>query len=50
VRSNTPGASDVEGKALIPALERFLGGEIDAQTALDEAQELGDRILADNAR
>jgi len=50
VRSNTPGASDVEGKALIPALERFLGGEIDAQTALAEAQELGDRILADNAQ
>lgn len=50
VRSNIPGASDVEGKALIPALERFLGGEIDAQTALDEAQELGDRILADNAQ
>lgn len=50
VRSNIPGASDVEGKALIPALERFLGGEIDAATALAEAQELGDRILADNAQ
>jgi multiple sugar transport system substrate-binding protein len=50
VRSDIPGASDAEGKALIPALERFLGGEIDAQTALEEAQELGDRILADNAQ
>ncbi|MFC4626882.1 ABC transporter substrate-binding protein [Promicromonospora alba] len=50
VRSNIPGASDVEGKALIPALEKFLGGETDARTALAEAQELGDRILADNAQ
>ncbi|MFI2363993.1 ABC transporter substrate-binding protein [Promicromonospora sp. NPDC019610] len=50
VRSNIPGASDVEGKALIPALEKFLGGETDAATALKEAQELGDRILADNAQ
>ncbi|MCP2267490.1 ABC transporter substrate-binding protein [Promicromonospora thailandica] len=49
VRSNIPGASDVEGKALIPALEKFLAGETDAATALKEAQELGDRILADNA-
>lgn len=50
VRSDIPGASDVEGKALIPALEKFLGGETDAATALQEAQELGDRILADNAQ
>ncbi|WP_026366185.1 ABC transporter substrate-binding protein [Promicromonospora sukumoe] len=50
VRSSIPGASDVEGKALIPALEKFLGGETDAATALKEAQELGDRILADNAQ
>ncbi|HEV6952057.1 MAG TPA: ABC transporter substrate-binding protein [Promicromonospora sp.] len=49
VRSSTPGASDVEGKALIPALEKFLAGETDAATALQEAQDLGDRILADNA-
>ncbi|GGM42524.1 ABC transporter substrate-binding protein [Promicromonospora citrea] len=49
VRSNIPGASDVEGKALIPALEKFLAGETDAATALQEAQDLGDRILADNA-
>ncbi|OJX96886.1 MAG: ABC transporter substrate-binding protein [Micrococcales bacterium 73-15] len=48
VRSRTPGASDVEGKALIPALERFLSGEIDAETALADAQRLGDQILADN--
>lgn len=49
VRSNIPGASDVEGKALIPALEKFLAGETDAATALQDAQDLGDRILADNA-
>ena len=48
VRSQVPGASDVEGKALIPALQKFLAGEIDAQAALDEAQKLGDQILADN--
>lgn len=48
VRSRTPGASDVEGKALIPSLERFLSGEIDAKTALAEAQKLGDQILVEN--
>ena len=50
VRSNIPGASDVEGKALIPALEKFLAGETDAATALADAQKLGDRMLADNAQ
>ncbi len=48
VRSRIPGASDVEGKALIPQLERFLAGEITAEQALTEAQSLGDQILADN--
>ncbi|MCK6066190.1 MULTISPECIES: ABC transporter substrate-binding protein [Microbacterium] len=48
VRSRIPGASDVEGKALIPALEKFLAGEVTAEQALSEAQELGDQILADN--
>lgn len=48
VRSRIPGASDVEGKALIPQLERFLAGEINAEEALSEAQNLGDQILADN--
>ncbi|WP_425839200.1 ABC transporter substrate-binding protein [Microbacterium sp. PA5] len=48
VRSRIPGASDVEGKALIPQLERFLAGEISAEDALAEAQSLGDQILADN--
>jgi len=48
VRSRIPGASDVEGKALIPQLERFLSGEINAEEALAEAQSLGDQILADN--
>ncbi len=48
VRSSTAGASDVEGKALIPALERFMSGDLSAEAALAEAQELGDQILADN--
>ena len=48
MRSRIPGASDVEGKALIPQLERVLAGEITAEQALTEAQNLGDQILADN--
>ncbi len=42
------GYSDVEGKALIPALEKFLAGEVSAQAALDEAERLGNQILAEN--
>lgn len=48
VRSNTAGASDVEGMALIPALQRFMAGEITAEAALSEAQQLGDEILGQN--
>jgi len=48
VRPRVAGASDVEGKALIPALQKFLAGEIDAAGALAEAQALGDQILAEN--
>ncbi|GAA3636135.1 ABC transporter substrate-binding protein [Microlunatus ginsengisoli] len=48
VRSHVPGASDVESKALIPALEKFLAGEETAEQALTEAQQLGDKILADS--
>ncbi|PJJ73633.1 multiple sugar transport system substrate-binding protein [Diaminobutyricimonas aerilata] len=48
VRPSVSGYSDVEGKALIPALEKYLSGEIDAQTALDDAEQQGNRILEEN--
>lgn len=44
-RPAVTGFSDVEGKAVVPALEKFLSGELDAQQALDEAQQQGDQIL-----
>jgi multiple sugar transport system substrate-binding protein len=47
VRPSVEGFSDVEGKALVPALEQFLAGELTAEQALDQAQEQGDQILAD---
>ncbi len=47
-RPNVQGFSDVEGKALVPALERFLSGEISAEQALSDAQTQGDQILAKN--
>ncbi|WP_223623936.1 ABC transporter substrate-binding protein [Microbacterium sp. EST19A] len=47
-RPNVKGYSDVDGKALVPALERFLSGEISAEQALKEAQEQGDQILEQN--
>lgn len=47
-RPNVQGFSDVEGKALVPALERFLSGEITAEQALSDAQSQGDQILAKN--
>lgn len=40
------GMSDVEGKALTPALQKFMSGEISAQEALNQAQTQGDQILA----
>ena len=46
-RPSVPGYSDVEAKALIPALEKFLSGELTAGEALDTAQRDGDRILED---
>ena len=46
-RPSVQGFSDVEGKALVPALEQFLAGEITAEQALDQAQEQGDQILAE---
>lgn len=46
VRPSVEGFSDVEGKALVPALEQFMAGELTAEQALDQAQEQGDAILA----
>lgn len=46
VRPSVEGFSDVEGKALVPALEQFMAGELTAQQALDQAQEQGDAILS----
>lgn len=48
VRSSVPGYSDVEGKALIPALEKFMSGELTAEQALQQAQKQGDQLLAAN--
>jgi multiple sugar transport system substrate-binding protein len=47
-RPQVTGYSDVEGKALIPSLQKFLSGELTAQQALDEAEELSNQILAEN--
>jgi multiple sugar transport system substrate-binding protein len=49
VRPAVPGYSDVEGKALTPALEDFLAGKLTAQQALDQARDQGDQILQDAA-
>lgn len=48
IRPTVAGYSDVEGKALIPALQKFMSGELTAQQALDQAKQQGDQILADN--
>lgn len=47
VRPSVEGFSDVEGKALVPALEQFMAGELTAEQALEQAQRQGDQILAD---
>lgn len=46
VRPQIAGYTDVEGKALIPALQKFMSGELTAEQALAEGQTLGDQILA----
>ncbi|GIG37432.1 ABC transporter substrate-binding protein [Cellulomonas pakistanensis] len=46
VRPSVEGFSDVEGKALVPALEQFMAGELSAEQALQQAQEQGDALLA----
>jgi multiple sugar transport system substrate-binding protein len=50
VRPAIPGYSDVEGKALTPALQKFMSGQLTAQQALDQAAKQGDRILQENAK
>lgn len=39
------GYSDVEGKALTPALQKFMSGELTGAEALSEAREQGDALL-----
>ena len=46
VRPSVEGFSDVEGKALVPALEQFMSGELTAEQALAQAREQGDALLA----
>jgi multiple sugar transport system substrate-binding protein len=48
IRPTVAGYSDVEGKALIPALQKFMSGELSAKDALAQAQQQGDQILAQN--
>ncbi|MBF4589409.1 ABC transporter substrate-binding protein [Curtobacterium sp. VKM Ac-1395] len=48
VRPDVPGYSDVEGKALTPALEKFMSGQLTAKQALAQAAKQGDRILQEN--
>lgn len=47
VRPSVTGYSDVEGQALVPALEQFMAGELTAEQALAQAQQQGDALLAD---
>ncbi len=49
IRPPVPGYPPMEGQALIPNVQLFLEGKQDAKTALQKAQETGDRILADNS-
>ncbi|SDD29479.1 ABC transporter substrate-binding protein [Auraticoccus monumenti] len=48
VRPAVPGYSDMEGKALIPNLEKFLSGEIGAEQALSASESMGNQVLAEN--
>jgi multiple sugar transport system substrate-binding protein len=50
VRPDVAGYSDVEGKALTPALQKFMSGELTAQQALAQAQTQGDQILQENRK
>ena len=46
VRPNTPGYSDVEGKALDPQLQNFMSGKQTAAATLSTAAQQGNQILA----
>jgi multiple sugar transport system substrate-binding protein len=48
IRPPFPGYSPMEGNALIPNLQLFMQGDMDAATALAKAQEQGDKELQDN--
>ncbi|MET4783128.1 ABC transporter substrate-binding protein [Glaciihabitans sp. UYNi722] len=50
VRPSVAGYSDVEGKALTPALQKFMSGELTASQALSQAQVQGDQILQENKK
>lgn len=50
VRPDVPGYSDVEGKALTPALEKFMSGQLTAEQALAQAAKQGDQILQENRK
>lgn len=50
VRPDVPGYSDVEGKALTPALEKFMSGQLSAEQALAQAAKQGDQILQENRK
>lgn len=48
VRPPVPGYSDVEGLAVIPALQEVMSGTLSGPDALAQAREQGDRILESN--
>lgn len=48
VRPAVAGYSDMEGKALIPNLQKFLAGEIGAEQALAASETMGNQVLAEN--
>ena len=45
IRPTVPGYPDMESKALVPALQKFMAGELTAQQALDQGQSQGDEVL-----
>ncbi len=48
VRPQSTAYPDVEGKALVPELQKFLSGEETADQALAKAETMGNQILAQN--
>ncbi|GIG65034.1 ABC transporter substrate-binding protein [Phytomonospora endophytica] len=49
VRPTVTGYADVEALALLPALEKFMAGELSAAEALAQAETQGNQILGENA-